>query len=127
MTGVQTCALPICGFYYGQITILKKDSDDAASNAHNLYLTLLSEGGFLFIAGYISLIAIAGHCVIKTKNFDALLSLIILMIYWGFSGEFYESSRYTTAGPYFFFIFLLAYIRYMEMKNVRTYKKYIPV
>lgn len=108
------------GFYYAHREMQDKISDNTVSNAHNLYLTLLAEGGLctflLFTFGFIT----SFFRAMRTKNNEAGLSILILIVYFLFSGSIYESSRYVTLSPYYLWIFLLAYIKYMESFRVKS-------
>jgi len=111
------------GFYYSQISLLRRDADSFASNAHNLYLTILAEGGAIYLLGNILLYIFILITAVKQRNSKALLSMTLLLVYFAFSGEYYEATRYTTVGPYYFFIFLLAYIKFTGSMHVKSCKK----
>lgn len=105
------------GFYYAQNELQGVSADYSVSNAHNLYLTLLAEGGLLpFILLLLSIgISIVWSWPIKQSG--APLAIILLSTYFLFSGSFYESSRYVTLAPYYLWVFLLAYIDYYRKKE----------
>jgi len=108
------------GFYWGEKFI---GEESLFSNAHNLYLTLLSEGGIFFFLGFILLLGYMFHMASKYSH-AALLSLIIFSIYGLFSGEIYEASGLASACDYYYLIFLLAYLKYMKkLKSNRAFER----
>lgn len=105
------------GFYWGQGLIGAKQE---FSNAHNLYLTVLSEGGIFFLFGFLGLL---GYMFFLSSRYSrkALLSMVIFSIYGLSSGEIYEASGLASACDYYYLIFILAYLTYL--KNVRLRQK----
>lgn len=81
------------------------------SNAHNLYLTLLSEGGILFLLLFVYLLVAS---IKKAYIFDKriFVSLIVFAFYGLFSGQIYESTAERSCVDYFYLIFLLAFLEY---------------
>lgn len=103
------------GFAWGQeligVTLLY-------SNAHNMYLTLLCEGGIFFFLGFIGLLLYMFHLAFR-YNYDALISLAIFAFYGLYSGEIYEASGLASACDYYYLIFLLAYLTYMKKSKLK--------
>lgn len=93
------------------------------SNAHNLYMTLLSEGGIIFLLFFICLMIVF---LKKANRLDTkvFISLIIFVFYGFFSGQIYESSGERSVTDYFYLIFLFAYLNYKDElnKNILKYK-----
>ena len=80
------------------------------SNAHNLYYTLLSEGGILFLIVFLFLmISILKKAFIYDKR--VFISIVIFLFYGLFSGQIYESTSFRSCIDYFYIIFLLAYLK----------------
>jgi O-antigen ligase len=81
------------------------------SNAHNLYLTSLAEGGILF-----ALTLIAFLCFLTGWSFyiyrPAFCALATWTFYGFFSGEIYESANLATAGDYYCLLFVAAFLMY---------------
>ncbi len=81
------------------------------SNAHNLYLTSLAEGGILF-----ALALIAFLCFLTGWSFyvyrPAFCALAAWIFYGLFSGEIYESANVATAGDYYCLLFVAAFLMY---------------
>jgi O-antigen ligase len=81
------------------------------SNAHNLYLTSLAEGGILF-----ALALIAFLCFLTGWSFyiyrPAFCALAAWSFYGLFSGEIYESANVATAGDYYCLLFVAAFLMY---------------
>lgn len=106
------------GFKWGQEGIGSNLS--AYSNAHNMYLTSLAEGGFLFAAGLVFVLAYAVRRAYAVSK-PVCAGLLAWMFYGLYSGEIYEASRFTTAGDYYNLLFVLAYITYMiRMQHIPT-------
>ena len=105
------------GFYWGQGLIGEKQE---FSNAHNLYLTVLSEGGVLFFLGFLGLL---GYMFVLSSRYSrkALYSMVIFFVFGLFSGEIYEASGLASACDYYYLVFILAYLTYV--KNMRLRQK----
>lgn len=103
------------GFYWGQKLI---GEEPMFSNAHNLYLTLLCEGGVFFLLGFIWLLFYMFNLAYKYSK-DVLLALFLFTIYGFFSGEIYEASGLASACDYYYLIFLLAYLQYVKNNNLK--------
>jgi len=103
------------GFYWGQKMI---GEQPRFSNAHNLYLTLLSEGGVLFLLGFVYLLFYMFRLAFK-YNKNVLFALFLFTI-WGFiNGQIYEASMLVSCGDYYYLIFLLAYLQYIKSTSIR--------
>lgn len=83
------------------------------SNAHNIYLTALAEGGLLFTVGLICLLVFALWRAYSVSK-PVFIGLLAWMFYGLYSGEIYEASRGTSAANYYILMFVLAYLSYMR-------------
>jgi len=101
------------GFAWGQelIGVTKE-----YSNAHNLYLTLLVEGGPFFLVSFMALLLYTFFLAYKYSK-DAFFSLLLFSIYGLFSGQIYEASALVTACYYYYFIFILSYVKHIQLKK----------
>lgn len=87
------------------------------SNAHNLYLTSLSEGGVAF---FVSILAILGYLLYSAfrSSTAAFISVINFLVYGFYSGELYEvAGGFGSAFPYYYLIFLMAYVEYYKTQG----------
>jgi len=98
------------GFAWGQEFIGRTRK---YSNAHNLYLTLLCEGGIPFFLGFFGLLFYMFRLAFRYSR-NGLISLSIFACYGLYSGEIYEASRLVSACDYYYLIFLLAFLTYMK-------------
>lgn len=91
------------------------------SNAHNLYLTLLSEGGLLFILIFLFIML---KLLILSYQYDwrVLISLICFLFYGFFNGQIYEESAFRSCIDYFYLIFIWAYLMYRR-RNFFLYQQ----
>ncbi len=80
------------------------------SNAHNLYLTLLSEGGILFLVMFIIIML---KLLKMSYQYDrrVFVSLCAFVFYGLFSGQIYEASAFRSCIDYFYLIFIWAYLQ----------------
>jgi hypothetical protein len=101
------------GFYWGQKEI---GAPQEFSNAHNLYLTLLAEGGVLFLSLFLGLL---GYMFVLAHRYsrEALISLSIFSIYALYSGQLYEASGIVSACDYYYLVFILAYLKFIERSH----------
>lgn len=92
------------------------------SNAHNIYYTLLSEGGIFFLLVFLFLIF---FILKKSFKYDKriFVSILIFMFYGFFSGQIYESTAERSCTDYFYLIFLLAYLEYQEALKLELIKE----
>jgi len=81
------------------------------SNAHNIYLTLLDEGGVLFLLAFLGLLCYSLNLARKT-NKTVFVSLLSWAVYGFWSGEIYEAASIATAGDYYNFLLILAFLGY---------------
>jgi len=105
-------------FMFGLKTI---GSGREYSNAHNLYITLLSEGGLLFLIVFLLfMVSILKKAFIYDRQ--VFISIIVFLFYGLFSGQIYESTSFRSCIDYFYIIFLLAYLKNTQrlaIKNVQ--------
>ena len=102
------------GFFWGQTLI-----GEAAefSNAHNLYLTVLCEGGVPFFLAVLYLfLKMTSLAWVYSRR--ALLSLWIFLFYGFFSGQLYEASGLVTACDYHYLLFIYAYLNHLKKQRV---------
>ena len=107
------------GFAWGQELI---GATYKYSNAHNMYLTLLCEGGIFFFLGFMGLLFYMFRLAFR-YSYSALISLAIFAFYGLYSGEIYEVSRMASACDYYYLIFLLAYLTYMKKLRIKENKE----
>jgi hypothetical protein len=83
------------------------------SNAHNMYLTLLAEGGALFLCLFIGLVL---WMLLNAYMLDkrVFISVAVFAFYGLFSGQLYEAGFEKSAMDYYYFLFLLAYIGHLK-------------
>ncbi len=111
--GTYFQGIGIGGFYWGQGLI---GAVQEFSNAHNLYLTLLCEGGLFFLMFFLGLLAYM--LVLASRHSgEALISLVIFSFYGLFSGEIYSTSGLASACDYYYLVFILAYLKFIEMSH----------
>jgi hypothetical protein len=79
------------------------------SNAHNLYLTSLAEGGIFFTIALAMLLIYAFGLAVKHKPTFAI-SLAAWCVYGFFSGELWEAAGLGTTGDYLTLLFVIAYL-----------------
>ncbi|HJQ10174.1 MAG TPA: hypothetical protein VJ840_04015 [Gemmatimonadaceae bacterium] len=79
------------------------------SNAHNLYLTSLAEGGIFFTIALAVLLIYAFGLAVNHKPTFAI-SLAAWCIYGFFSGELWEAAGMGTTGDYLTLVFVIAYL-----------------
>jgi len=86
------------------------------SNAHNMFVTLLVEGGLAFTVGFAGfLVYLLIHSFrISKKIFIGLATWVFYGLY---SGEIYEVGGMVTAGDYFVFLFLVAAVCYKRQRD----------
>lgn len=84
------------------------------SNAHNLYITILSEGGFLFFMGFMALFIYMILLSVKYSR-KGLVSLIIFGIYGLYSGQIYAASNMASSVNYYVLLFVFSYIEYSQI------------
>lgn len=108
------------GFYYAHRDLRDSNAEYYVSNAHNLYLTIIAEGGGLPLILFAIGLVTSFFCALRIKNCGAPLAVLLLSVYFLFSGSIYESSRYVTLAPYCLWVFLLAYINYMRKIYVKA-------
>lgn len=99
------------GFYWGQGLI---GATQEFSNAHNLYLTLIVEGGVYFFIAF-SCLLVYMFSLAKRYSNPALISLIFFTIYGFYSGEIYSTNKIASANNYYYLIFLLAYLKWRTL------------
>lgn len=100
-------------FLYGLYTI---GSPRQYSNAHNLYYTLLSEGGILFLVIFsVFMVSILKKAFIYDRQ--VFISIVVFLFYGLFSGQIYESTSFRSCIDYFYIIFLLAYLKNTQIKS----------
>lgn len=75
------------------------------SNAHNLYLNSLVEGGILFISVLISLI----YILLRHKSGRVKVSVLLFLIYGLFSGQMYEEGQEMSLVDFTYFLILITY------------------
>ena len=79
------------------------------SNAHNVYLTALAEGGIFFTIALAGLLVYAFVLAVRHKPTFAI-ALAAWCIYGFFSGELWEAAGMGTAGDYLTLLFVIAYL-----------------
>jgi len=79
------------------------------SNAHNVYLTSLAEGGIFFTIALAVLLVYAFVLAVRHKPTFAI-SLAAWCIYGFFSGELWEAAGMGTTGDYLTLLFVIAYL-----------------
>jgi len=79
------------------------------SNAHNLYLTALAEGGILYTLAFVLLLA---SLLMRAYRVDrrVFAGLVSWCVYGLFSGQLYEATRFVTAGDYYCLLLVFAYV-----------------
>jgi O-antigen ligase len=104
------------GFAWGLSDVLNQQPN--YSNAHNLYLTSLAEGGILFT---LFLIAFLGFLTLWAFYVDrrAFCTLVAWIFYGFFSGEIYEAANVATAGDYYCLLFVAAVLMYKTKQEFR--------
>ena len=107
------------GFAWGQELI---GATYKYSNAHNMYLTLLCEGGVFFFLGFMGLLFYMFRLAFRYSH-SALISLEIFAFYGLYSGEIYEAAGMASACDYYYLIFLLAYLTYMKKLRIKENKE----
>jgi hypothetical protein len=87
-----------------------------ASNFHNLYLTLLIEGGLFFFISFICLLA---YLLIFSYRHEktVFVGLFSWAFYGLFGGELYEVGGVATCGNYYYLLFVAAYLKFKRVKN----------
>lgn len=96
-------------------TVLSRIGDYSGySNPHNMYLTLLVEGGLPFMLAFLGIFGY-GLCLSYKYSIEAFFSLLITGIFGCYSGQLYDSHT-SSLVPYFLFIFILAYVKYKEQQ-----------
>jgi O-antigen ligase len=86
------------------------------SNAHNLYLTSLAEGGILFAVALVAFLAFL--TVWSFHVYRAAFCALVAWIFYGlFSGEIYESANLATAGDYYCLLFVAAFLMYKSRQT----------
>lgn len=83
------------------------------SNAHNLYLTSLAEGGLLFTIGLIWLVLLGLKRAYRVSK-PAFVGLLVWAFYGFYSGEIYEAADTATAVDYYNLLFVFAYVSYLH-------------
>jgi O-antigen ligase len=94
------------GFYFATEAMGR---DAMYSNAHNLYLTALAEGGVAYTFAVCGLIVFGLWRAWRYKR-EAVPALGAWAVYGLYSGELYEASRFTTCMDYYYLLILLAWI-----------------
>jgi hypothetical protein len=79
------------------------------SNAHNVYLTALAEGGIFFTIALLVLLVYAFVLAVGHKPTFAI-AVAAWCIYGFFSGELWEAAGVGTAGDYLTLLFVVAYL-----------------
>lgn len=92
------------------------------SNAHDMYLTALTEGGLMFAIGLVCLLVYLLYRSFSISR-PVFVGVLTWTVYGLYSGEIYEASRFLTAGDYYYLMFVLAYISYSYMNKVRRTQK----
>jgi hypothetical protein len=93
------------GFVWGLSDVLNEQPN--YSNAHNLYLTSLAEGGILFTLALLSFLGFVTVWAFYVYR-PAFCVLVSWLFYGFFSGEIYESAMVATAGDYYCLLFVVA-------------------
>lgn len=91
------------------------------SNAHNVYLTILAEGGVLFFLFFIGMLIFITLKAFKNEK-KAFISLILFIIYGLFSGQIYESGFEKSVIDYYYLIFIFS-CSFNENINEQYYGK----
>jgi O-antigen ligase len=109
------------GFAWGLSDVLNQEPDN--SNAHNLYLTSLAEGGILFA---LALVAFLGFLTVWAVNVHrpAFCALVTWIFYGLFSGEIYEAASVATAGDYYCLLFVAAFLMYKTRQREQLSEAY---
>lgn len=83
------------------------------SNAHNLYLTLLSEGGLLFLMTFLIIMI---KIIFLAYKYDKkiFISLLCYMFYGFFNGQIYEESAFRSMIDFYYIIFIWTYLNYKK-------------
>lgn len=83
------------------------------TNAHNIYLTLLVEGGFLFFLGFTGLLVFILLKAFK-ENKMIFVGVLTWAVYGLYSGEIYETGGMASAGDYYTFIFAASCLNFRK-------------
>jgi O-antigen ligase len=92
------------GFYFG---MKRLQSDQLFSNAHNLYLTALAEGGAAFLVAFCAFLAWALGTAWRYHP-KAFAGLMAWTVYGFYSGELWEAARFASCMDFYYLLFLLA-------------------
>ncbi len=103
------------GFAWGLSDVLNKLP--LFSNAHNLYLTSLAEGGLLFALALILFLAFLVVWAYRVSR-PAFCVLVAWLFYGLFSGEVYEAAGVATAGDYYCLLFVAAFVSYRTRQQL---------
>lgn len=97
------------GYVWGLSEVLHEQP--RFSNAHNLYLTALAEGGVLHAVAlllFLGFLAVWAYMVHRR----AFCVLVTWLFYGLYSGEIYNSANLATAGDYYTLLFVAAILMY---------------
>jgi len=94
------------GFFWGEALV---GNAPEFSNAHNVYLTLLAEGGLIVAAAFVAILLFT---IRRAFLFDkrAAISLVAFALYGLFSGEIYETAGIVSLAPYYPLLLVFAYV-----------------
>ena len=83
------------------------------TNAHNMYVTLLVEGGFAFAFGIYGLLIYL--LIVAFRTSKKIFAGFLTWIFYGFyAAEIYETGGMVTAGDYYILLFVIAAIFYLH-------------
>ncbi|MHB1126559.1 MAG: O-antigen ligase family protein [Bacillota bacterium] len=86
------------------------------SNAHNLYLTLLAEGGIPFFVGIMIFLFILLRLSYRLSR-PIFVGIICFLVYGFYSGQIYETAGTVTAMDYYYLLFIYAYLTHLNELN----------
>ncbi len=95
------------------------------TNAHNMYMTLLVEGGFAFAIGFTAFIIYILIISFRTSK-EIFTGLVTWSFYGFYAGEIYEVGGMVTAGDYYILLFVIAFIVYKRRKDAASKTDIVP-